>query len=152
MEKRTKSWKFSLAICALLITSAILAFPPTTSAIDKKATYAYIGAMPNPVGVGQETLLHLGITDAISGASNGWTGLTVKVTKPDGTTQTLGPFKTDSTGGTGTVYVPDTIGNYTIQTIFPEQVSPVSGRGFAANTTLLASVSEKITLRFKKNP
>jgi hypothetical protein len=136
----------SLAICFLFISSAILAFSPTVQAVDKKATYAYVGAMPNPVGVGQETLIHLGITDAISGASNGWQGLTVIVTKPDGTTQTLGPFKTDSTGGTGTVYIPNTIGNYTLQTVFPEQISPVSGRGFAANTTLMASTSEKLTL------
>ena len=46
---------------------------------------------------------------------------TVTVKKPDGTTETLGPFKTDSTGGTGTVYVPNQVGNYTLQTHFPAQ-------------------------------
>ncbi len=142
----------TIAICLLFTLSTATVLLPEASAADKKATYAYVGAMPNPVGIGQETLIHLGITDAISGAANGWTGLTVKVTKPDGTTQTLGPFKTDSTGGTGTVYVPDAAGNYTLQTIFPEQVSPVSGRGFAANTTLLASQSPPLTLVVEDTP
>ena len=61
-------------------------------------TYPIIDAIPNPIGVGQVTLLKTGILQQIAGALNGWTGITITVTKPDGTTQTLGPFKTDSTG------------------------------------------------------
>ena len=86
-----------------------------------KASYAYIGATPNPVAVGEEVLIHLGITEALQVTEHKWYGLTVTVTKPDGTTQTLGPFNTDSTGGTGTVLVPDQEGTYKLQTHFPEQ-------------------------------
>lgn len=68
-----------------------------------KPTYAFISATPNPVGVGQETLLHIGITEATNGTYWQWKDLTATVTKPDGTKMTLGPFNTDSTGGTGTV-------------------------------------------------
>ncbi len=149
---KNKSKAISIAICLMFAVSTLIVLTPTTSAADTKATYPYIGAMPNPVGVGQETLLHLGITDAISGVQNGWTGLTVVVTKPDGSNETLGPFKTDSTGGTGTVFVPTVAGNYTLQTFFPQQVSPVSGRGFGANTTLLASISAPITLVVQDTP
>ena len=35
-----------------------------------------------------------------------WTNMTVKVTKPDGTTETLGPFTSDDTGGTHTDFTP----------------------------------------------
>ena len=69
----------------------------------KKLTHS-LSATPNPVGVGQETLLHIGISEATNGTYFGWKGLTVTMTKPDGTVQTLGPFKTDATGGTGYCY------------------------------------------------
>ena len=83
--------------------------------------FIFIGAVPNPVGVGQEVLLHCGTTDALQNPDQGWEGLTIEVTKPDGKVDVLGPFKTDSTGGTGTVFVPDVAGNYTLRTHFPEQ-------------------------------
>ena len=86
-----------------------------------KTTYAVCGLMPNPVGVGQEVLVWAGITDYLENQSQGWKGITVTVTKPDGTDQTLGPLKTDATGGTGTVFVPSMAGNYTFQTHFPAQ-------------------------------
>ncbi|NVM24048.1 MAG: PQQ-binding-like beta-propeller repeat protein, partial [Desulfobacterales bacterium] len=54
--------------------------------------------------------------------TDGWEGLTVTVTKPDGTTETLGPYRTDSTGITGDIYVPNQVGTYYLQTHFPEQM------------------------------
>jgi len=87
-------------------------------------THAFINAVPNPVGVNQEVLLHLGITQQLSLDGMHWYGITVEVTRPDNTTEVLGGtdgFTTDSTGGTGTVYVPSMTGNYTFQTHFPEQ-------------------------------
>jgi len=84
-------------------------------------SYAYIGATPNPVGVGQPTLLHFGITRELSITQDGWEGLTVTVTRPDGTTETLGPRRTDATGGTGIMYTPSMEGTYQLQTHFPAQ-------------------------------
>jgi outer membrane protein assembly factor BamB len=112
----------TIAIIFVLIfaTSTLLMWTPTVNAADTRATFAYIGSTPNPVNVGGETLIHTGITEATR-QYDGWSGLTVTVTKPDGTNQTLGPFMTDSTGGTGTVFVPDTTGNYSLQTHFPQQ-------------------------------
>ena len=49
-------------------------------------------------------------------------GMTVKVTLPDGTTTTLGPFTSDDTGGTHTTYTPTEVGNYTFEFIFPGQI------------------------------
>jgi len=89
--------------------------------VGKVKSYAFIGATPNPIGVGQETLLHVGITQPLRAVQDGWSGITVTITKPDGSNQTLGPFRTDSTGGTGTVFVPDTPGTYLLQMHFPEQ-------------------------------
>jgi hypothetical protein len=119
---------------------------------NTKKTYPYIGAIPNPVGVGQEALLHVGMTDALGGVQYGWEGLTVTVTRPDGTTEKLGPFRTDATGGTGTIYVPTMTGNYTLQTHFPEQEMPVTSRGVPAGTVMLASDSEEMTLMVQEEP
>src|SRR5512136_1821425 len=85
----------------LTFTVTILPLPiAAAQPFPKRATFAYVGAVPNPVGVGQETLIHVGITQYVA-EYYGWQGLTVTVTKPDGTTETLGPIKTDPTGGTG---------------------------------------------------
>jgi hypothetical protein len=86
--------------------------------------YCFIGAVPNPVGVGQDVLLHLGITQQLNLDGMHWNGLTVEVFRPDGKVDVLGGskgFSTDSTGGTGTTYVPTMTGNYTLRTHFPEQ-------------------------------
>jgi outer membrane protein assembly factor BamB len=125
---------------------------PTATAQGTMKTYPYVGAVPNPVGVGQEVLIHVGITHELDYAMYGWEDLTVTVTKLDGSTETLGPFKTDATGGTGTVYVPDEPGNYTLQSHFPEQVCEQGvidiffGAYIAPGTVMEASDSDILTL------
>jgi len=153
--------KLNIIITILMLTiSAILTALPVATAQQydqEKTTYAFIGATPNPVGVNQQVLLHVGITDFLEVATDGWEGLTVTVTKPDGNTETLGPYRTDSTGGTGAIYVPDMAGTYTFQTHFPEHIytwpdisrAPISGGG-----TLLykASDSDILELTVQQNP
>ena len=106
---------FAMIVSMIAAPSAMAQEPP------HKKTYAVCGLTPNPIGVGQEVLVWVGITDQLGVYTDGWQGLKVTVTKPDGKTETLGPFRTDATGSTGTVYVPNTAGNYTFQTHFPEQ-------------------------------
>jgi len=132
MKFSAKNKTATAVVLFLLFTMVIsLVALPTATAQSTKKTYAYIGAMPNPVGVNQEVLIHLGITDPHAmGVGYGWEDLTVTVTRPDGKTETLGPFKTDPTGGTGTVYVPTTAGNYTLQTNFPAQWYNYTTRDF----------------------
>jgi outer membrane protein assembly factor BamB len=131
---------------------------PSAKAADTQTTYAFIGAMPNPVGVGQEVLLHVGITQQLGLPAQSWEGLIVTVTKPDGERITLGPYDTDATGGTGGVFVPEMEGEYTLQAHFPEQVFEEGVSGFGgqgsvpAGTTMLASDSEELTLVVYADP
>jgi hypothetical protein len=111
-----------------------------------KNTFPLVGALPNPVGVGQETLITVGITHATSWPQPGWYGMTVTVTKPDGTTQTLGPVTTDTTGMTGIDFTPNMVGTYYLEANFPEQKIQYAAAGTLANTTMLASKSEKFAL------
>ena len=155
--------KMTSAIAIFLITlfiASIIAIPTSQAQSTNyrtKKTYAVVGLMPNPVGVGQEVLIWIGITDYLENQSCGWKGLTVTVTKPDGTTQTLGPFTTDATGATGTTYVPDTAGEYTLQTHFPAQWFNWSSRPMFdpevyGNIYYEASDSEEAVLTVQEEP
>jgi hypothetical protein len=146
--------KTNIALTILLTTTIALTLIalPTVQAQGTKATYAFIGAVPNPVGVGQEVLLHVGIPDATARPQEGWTGITVTVTRPDGTKQTLGPFETDTTGGTGTVYIPTMVGTYQLQSHFPEQVATVTTQGIPAGTIFKASDSPILELTVQEEP
>jgi outer membrane protein assembly factor BamB len=153
----TKGKTIATAVSLFLLFAmavSLIALPPAT-AQDTMKTYAVISATPNPVGVGQETLLALGITQQLASASVGWQGITITVDRPDGKTETLGPFKTDATGLTGTVYVPDIAGNYTLQTHFPQQENPADltrGDFIPKGTVMLASDSDKLTLVVQEEP
>ncbi len=142
--------KNTSAIAMLLILSfsiSIVALQ-TANAQSTMSTYAFIGAVPNPAGVDQEVLLHVGITLQLQSEYMGWEGLTVTVTRPDGTTETLTNIRTDSTGGTGVVYVPTMAGNYTLQSHFPQQNTTSSKRagGVPVGTMMDASDSATLTL------
>jgi hypothetical protein len=152
---RRKSGVTAVALFLLIAMAVSLVALPDATAADTWQTYPYIGATPNPVGVGQEVLLHVGIKHPLALTTEGWTGITVIVKRPDGHTETLGPFRTDSTGGTGGVYVPTMAGNYTLQTHFPEQTLPTAtSRPFRtpAGTTMLEGYSPELTLVVTEEP
>lgn len=123
-----------------------------------KQSSAYLGLIPDTVGVNQEVLIHLGIYSTQANVNIGWQGLTITVVKPDGTTQTLGPFTTDATGGTGATYTPNQVGTYTFQTHFPEQQVPETyfdlntGLLFLVGSTFLASDSDVVSLVVTEDP
>src|SRR5665647_797016 len=151
MEKN----KIMAAITVLLLIASVVplfAFQTVKGAEITVKSYPFIGAMPNPIGVGQETLLHVGISAQSAWPQVGWEGITVTVTKPDGAIQTLGPFTTDTTGGTGTTYTPTMAGTYYLQTNFPQQKCKYAAAGIPANTTMLAGQSEKLAIVVTEEP
>jgi hypothetical protein len=149
----------SLAVLFLLLTfAASLALPlPAAQAQATQKTYAFIDAVPNPVGVNEDVLIRFGILQALGTPDLGWTGVTVAVTKPDTTTQPLGSFKTDATGGTVTTYVPVTAGTYKLTMNFPQQAAPATyfdmerGTVIFQGTIMQASTAE-INLVVQENP
>jgi hypothetical protein len=149
LKQKKKKIEYLLLTIFLIATIAIPLSLPTAISVPThhKATHPYIGATPNPIGVGQETLIHVGITDELENVQYGWKGLTVTVTKPDQTTATLGPFTTDSTGGTGYIFTPDQVGTYYLQTNFPAQwFNWSTSTNGGANIYYEASTSEKLAL------
>ena len=86
-------------------------------------TWAYISVQPNPIGVNQPVFVTMWI-DKVPPMATGpwgprWHGMEVKITEPDGTTQNLGPFDSDSVGGAWTQFTPDQVGNLHIRFYLP---------------------------------
>jgi len=157
--QRNKTLTSIALVLTLTIAAIIVALPAATAQEPpRRKTYVFLGAMPNPVGVGQPVLLHVGIFTALGSVDQSWKGLTVTVTKPDGSTETLGPLKTDSTGGTGTMYTPDQAGTHILQSHFPEQENEVTyyefdrGAMMLAGTIMEASDSEEVELIVQEDP
>ncbi len=136
------------AFLVLTFAISMIATQPVDAQSSFKQSYAVIMVEPDPVGVGQTMLMVLGISEPLPQAALGWEGLTVTVTKPDNTTTTLGPYRTDSTGTTFASYVPTEVGTYQFQTSFP---------GMWLNTTSFnryyqPSVSKKISITVQQDP
>jgi outer membrane protein assembly factor BamB len=155
----SKNTLIATVLIILMATSAVMQISPSANAQTTqytKVVYPFCGATPNPVGVGQVIILHIGITDQVDWAlynGLGWQGITVTVTKPDNKTETLGPFTADTTGGTGATYIPDTVGTYYFQTNFPETFVKTAQRTIPhANTTLLAATSPKTAVIVQQEP
>jgi hypothetical protein len=150
---------YTILLLATLLAGTFGIFASTANAqtAPSQKTYAIADAIPNTIGLGESTLLKCGITEALESADLGWTGITIKVVAPDGTSQTLGPFKTDSTGSTFTQYTPTQVGNYTTTTYFPQQAQPTTffnmerGSMTFAGTIMLAS-NKTFTFQVTEEP
>ena len=129
--------------CLLLILSSISGILPIIGAqqsIDRTVdTTAYLSVNPNPIGVGQFVSASIWI-EPIQPIDNFFHGLTVTITKPDGTNETKGPFTASSLATYHFSYMPTVIGNYTFVFNYP-------GEKFAdTNDTYLPSQTPCTTL------
>ncbi len=117
-----------------MIASSIFAVLPLANAqtVQKYPTFIYASSAPNPVGVGQQVTLitwtaemppDIGETagTVISPSTRaGWYDITLTITKPDNTKETINLPYTDPVGTTYHLYTPNAVGTYSIQTHFPE--------------------------------
>lgn len=144
--KKTLVWLL-LAVFALSIVVSIPLIDIQVEAAATQRTYAISDAIPDRLGLGEQTLLKCGVTEALASQAYGWKDITITVVKPNGVTEKLGPFTTDSTGSTYTLYAPDQIGVYNITTNFPQQEMPVNttaverGATIYKGTIMLASTA-----------
>ena len=155
--KKIRKIKNKITTIALLLVLTAFVIPviiPSTFAQTVwKETYAFIQPEPDTVSVNNDVLLWIGITDFYPVSWSGWEGLTVTVTKPDGSTETLGPFKTDATGSTGATYTPTQVGTYYLQLHFPgEVVEEGSTRTLPPGGLYKASDSEIMQLTVTDEP
>jgi hypothetical protein len=148
-----------IALFLLFAMTISLVALPNANAQTRVHTYSYLGVVPNPVGVNQGVIFHVGITKELYSSEMGWEGITITIKRPDGVTDTLNVHKTDATGGTGVNYMPTIAGNYTCQSHFPEQTTSATKMAggffttaFPAGTIMLASNSAEVTLVVQEEP
>ena len=129
LKTKIKTLTISFAIMLIISMTSSMILPNVsahTPAIQVP-TYAFINAAPNPIGVGQQVTISFWIDKVPVGAEGSWgdrwRGMTVTVTKPDGTNTTLGPYTSDPTGGGSAYYTPTQAGTYKLMFSFPGQVA-----------------------------
>lgn len=120
---------FAIALIMLLTVSAAITFATEFQAhaqVIDIPTFLFVTASPNPVGVGQ--IVYVGITfSKPPPTSQGSTGdlyedITYEVIDPDGIKTTRGPYLASMAAGVTFTFVPDKVGNYTMQAFYPGQV------------------------------
>jgi hypothetical protein len=133
MKNRHPSTIVLILALFLSITPLILAEAHTPPL--NVPTTSHIMASPNPIGITQTANITFWLDQAPPTATNQggcrWMNLTVKITRPDGTTETKGPFSSDALGQGFFLYTPTTIGTYIFIFSFAGQVvtlnSPLNG-------------------------
>ncbi|MCW4016751.1 MAG: PQQ-like beta-propeller repeat protein [Candidatus Bathyarchaeota archaeon] len=152
-----------IVLILVLIISATLVALPVVNAHDPAleiTTHAFIVVSPNPIGINQQTQIVMCLLfNPPTGTGLGgdrWTNFEVTVTRPNGETETLGPFTSDSTGSTYTLYTPTQVGEYTFKLDFPGQVlslyhpiTNVTGQNspYIGDTFLPSSATTTITVQ-----
>ncbi len=146
---------FSMLASTTLLPNATAHTPPY-----QIPTTAFLNIAPNPIGIGQEVSVNFGITTppptANGAGGDRWQNFKVTVTHPDGTTETLGPFTSDDTGGTATLFTPTQVGNYTFVFNFQGQTitgaNPPISNAATVGDYYQPSISNKFVLVVQQTP
>ncbi len=154
LKNKNKRKLFSATLVALLALSAfIVCMQSANAAALEIDTYAYVMVSPNPVGVNQQVLVTAQI-DKVSPTAVGvyggdhFKGLTVKITAPDGTTETKGPYEAWSMSNAFFYFTPTKVGQYSFQMDFPGQWINTT----AYQYWFKPSTSQTVTLTVQQEP
>lgn len=124
MKINKKKVLATIILVLMLNIATLMASIPLAEATDVK-TYAFLAATPNPAGVGQDVLVMMWLDSppptAVGPFGSRWEGYTCTITKPDGTTETKGPYTSDPVSGAYFMYTPTMVGTYKLQFSFPGQ-------------------------------
>ncbi|MCX8151039.1 MAG: PQQ-binding-like beta-propeller repeat protein [Candidatus Bathyarchaeota archaeon] len=136
----TKSFLFILILS--VATLPLFASPVKAADIN---TYTFIVARPNPVGVGQSLLVTFLFHMPPPGTTGArWENVTIRITAPDGSVETKGPYRSDSVGANWFTYIPTKVGTYQMQVLFPGQT--------IGNNYYKPSQSQVLTITVQEQP
>ncbi len=163
METRSIKKVSAIAVLLMFSMAASMMLVPSASAHTPAwqiPTFAQINVAPNPVGVGQETVVVFWLGNApYFGAdlTNNFRfhNYTVTITAPDGTTTTENfPYISDSTNSQYFIYTPTTVGTYAFRFTYPGETITVNDQlpgSVYVNDTYLPS-SAQTTLTVQQQP
>lgn len=126
-KNKTTTTIIALFLALTIAATAVISVQTSKAqtAASPLPTHPYLAISPNPAGINQEVTLSMWLGEInpaalVSGGSR-WENFTVLISEPDGTSQTLGPFRADDASFAFIIYVPDQIGEYTLEFSFPGQ-------------------------------
>jgi hypothetical protein len=154
----------TIALILLLSLSASATYLQNVNAATvnyNKQSYAFIGVRDNPVGVGQSDLIVMWLDlpppwDTILPSNEqNWnyvyyTGLTLTITKPDGTNENVSIRNSDSTGSSYTTYTPATVGTYYFQFSYAGQTYDFNYNNVTYHFVMSPATSEKIAVKVQE--
>jgi hypothetical protein len=158
--EKNKTKATAITLFLILTTAATLVpfLPTANAAVNYYNTFVYVAATPLVVGVGQQVLLVMWTADmppdigeiaaGVAGLRAAWLNVGINVTKPDGTTETFIIERTDPVGGGWVLYMPETVGTYSVQSFFPE----VWKNTTTTQSRYSAAVSVPVEFRVQQEP
>lgn len=139
VKNKTKTSTTTAIAITLMMLSSIFTFMAISNVNAADVTvYPFLTVSPNPIGVGQQTIIVAWLDRLPPMFSNNtqtsWEQYTITVTHPDGETETLGPVNSDSLGSTYFAYTPTKIGTYIFTFSFPGQ-NAIDGNYYLPTTS-----------------
>ena len=126
--KLQKNKTLSIITLVLLLTLSIFMTNSISVSADTIQPSAVLSVSPNPVGVNQEAFVTFWVSPLTTIDSDIFRAdFTVTITKPDGTTATMGPYTPYPHGSFWFKYTPTEIGNYDFKFIYPGETLRHSG-------------------------
>ncbi|MFB3888768.1 MAG: PQQ-binding-like beta-propeller repeat protein [Candidatus Bathyarchaeia archaeon] len=135
--KRNGTSTTAIVFVTMLSVAALMSSMTFAKAVTNVTTYAYLSLNPNPISLGEYTVVNMWLQPIPPTASDIFHGFMVSITRPDGTTESRGPFSSSAIGSQYFEYTPTTLGTYTFKMTYP-------GETFA-NGTFVYSPSETPT-------
>jgi outer membrane protein assembly factor BamB len=117
-SKKQRKAPYAIALALIFIFAGIITSAQFAEA-QPVPTAAYIAAEPNPVGVGQTIYVSFWVLPIPPSADDIYHHYTVQITKPDGTTQNMGPYDSETIGTAFFAITPDQIGDWTFMFNYP---------------------------------
>ena len=152
---KNKNALILLSMFLMLSMAASTALSPTLAQVIPAPgtvipTYAHMNVFPNPVGVGQQITLGIFLATPMETSLIAH-NFTVQVVPPTGANVTLGPYTSDTTGGTVAYYTPDQVGNYTFQFFYGGEKLGNATSGYASLVNA-PSISAPVTITVQQEP
>jgi len=135
-----KTSTIAIGLILILATSTLLTTLSFANAATSVKTYAYLSLNPNPISLGEYTVINAWLQPIPPTGDDVFHGFMVSIIAPDGSTETRGPLTSSPIGSQYFEYTPTMLGSYKFKLSYP-------GEHFANGTfTYLPSESPESTL------
>ncbi len=137
---------FVIATILILSMATLMVEMESAKGATTVTTYAYLSINPNPISLGEYTVVNAWLQPIPPTANDVFHGFQVTITRPDGTTETKGPLTSSPIGSQYFVYTPDKLGLYQFKMTYP-------GENFSNNTFVYSPSESPIsTLVVQEQP